>query len=421
MRDARNLTALESAVSAYRRRAPSLEKELSRRLQTVEERLLAEAHAFDFFQAVRLLEQLDPQRRPIGRDSPPAREAVRFRALASLSFPPSSIYELVRPASTSLPVMTVTFMGLTGPSGVLPRHYTELLLRLQKEAKGPEKFALRDWFDLFNHRFIALFYRAWEKYRFYIAYERGDYGRTEPDPFTRCLFSLVGLGIPSLRNRLYVGAQEAPEAPQRRRVLGRVEDLVVLFYSGLFSQRHRTAVGLEALLRDYWQLPIHVQQFQPQWLQLDATNQSRLGVEEGNNRLGVDCVAGERVLDVQGKFRIRVGPLPYQRFLGFLPDREPVPERKAFFLLAQLVRLYAGPELDFDIQLVLQAEDVPECKLDLPAWRPEDGDMMGPRLGWNTWLRSQTPPAHVEDACFEGETVVVLNENDHAGSLAGPI
>jgi type VI secretion system protein ImpH len=174
---------------------------------TVEARLFDEGFAFDFFQAVRLLERLFPERRPVGREGPPDAEVVRFRALASLSFPASTVYELLRAADErEPPAMRVTFLGLTGPSGVLPTHYTDLLLRLAREAKGPEKRALADWLDLFNHRLIALFYRAWEKYRFRLAYERGEASRAEPDAFTLCLFSLIGLGTPGLRGRLRVSA-----------------------------------------------------------------------------------------------------------------------------------------------------------------------------------------------------------------------
>ena len=60
---------------------------------------------------------------------------------------------------------------------------------------------------------------------------------------------------------------------------------------------------------------------------------------------------------------MRLGPLGRARFVEFLPDRSAVPERKAFFLLSHLVRLYVGPELDFDVQVVLRADDVPECQL----------------------------------------------------------
>jgi type VI secretion system protein ImpH len=137
-------------------------------------RMFAEPFAFDFFQAVRLLQQLQPDREGVGQGSPLDIEAARFRTLASVSFPPSAVHDL-EPGGATQPVqMTVTFFGLTGPSGVLPRHYTELLMRIQREGKGPEKFALRDWLDMFSHRMTAHFYRAWAKYRFWLAYERGE-------------------------------------------------------------------------------------------------------------------------------------------------------------------------------------------------------------------------------------------------------
>jgi type VI secretion system protein ImpH len=369
----------------------------------VAERLFEEGYGFDFFQAVRLLERIHPERHPVGRAGPPQAEAVRFAAHLSLSFPPSPIYE-VEPPSAALPVprMAVTFMGLTGPSGVLPRHYTELLLCLEREGKGPDKRALRAWLDLFNHRLIALFYRAWEKYRFYIPYERGEYVAAEPDPFTRGLFSLVGMGFPAVRDRLRVAAPGGAEGPRPERVLARVEDLALLHYSGFFAHRPRCAVALEALLQDYFALPVQVLQFQGQWLVLDPANRSRVGGEGANNQLGVNLVVGERVWDVQGKIRLRLGPLDYAQFNEFLPDRAAVPARKAFFLLCHLVRLYVGPELDFDVQLVLKAEDVPACRLDA-------GAEAGARLGWNTWIHSQPLADDADDAVFEGEEVVRLN------------
>jgi type VI secretion system protein ImpH len=365
----------------------------------VAERLFAEGHAFDFFQAVRLLEVLEEGRRPVGYGGPAAAEVVRFHALQALSFPASTIHELTRPSNGAAPVMTVAFLGLTGPSGVLPRHYTELLMRLEREARGPERHALRDWFDLFNHRLIALFYRAWTKYRFWLAYERGEAERAEPDPFTAALYSLIGLGTPGLRGRLRVASRDNEG---RERVLAGIEDLALLHYAGLLAQRRHNAWGLEALLADYFSLAVRVLQFQGQWLPLEPASRSRLGLADGNCELGVNVVAGERVWDVQGKVRVRLGPVNYAQFLDFLPDRTPLPAHKAFFLLVHLVRLYVGLELDFDVQVVLAAEEVPHCRLD------EEG--VGPRLGWNTWLISRPPPRPVEDAVFAGEEVVRLDE-----------
>jgi type VI secretion system protein ImpH len=104
---------------------------------------------------------------------------------------------------------------------------------------------------------------------------------------------------------------------------------------------------------------------------------------------------------VQSRFRLRLGPLSYPQFEDLLPDPAPQLERKTFFLLAQLVRLFVGPEFDFDIQLVLSGKDVPQAQLgDQPG--------AGPRLGWNMWLISQPPSSSVDDAVFDAEWITAL-------------
>ena len=176
---------------------------------SVSERLLREPYRFDFFQAVRLLERLEAEQGrscyPVGHDRLPAQEAVRLRALPGLSFPAGEISQ-IRPRDTQgndnlPPEMIVTFMGLTGPAGVLPQHYTTLLLQRLRSRDT----TLRDFLDLFNHRMLSLFYRAWEKYRFPLAYERSrlDKGGTinqetpaDSDLFGQGLYALVGLGLP---------------------------------------------------------------------------------------------------------------------------------------------------------------------------------------------------------------------------------
>jgi type VI secretion system protein ImpH len=377
---------------------------------SVARRLFEESYNFDFFQAVRLLQRMEPRRARVGRGGPPHAEAVRFRARTSLSFPPSSIYEIRRPTSSlPVPIMVQAFMGLTGPSGVLPRHYTELLYRIEREVRTPEKYALRDWLDVFNHRLVSLFYLAWEKYRFYVAFERGDNAGPEPDPFTNCLYCLVGLGSRPLRGRLRVIAREGVDqsGEQEERVLARIEDLVLLHFSGTLGHRPRCAVALESMLEDYFQVPARVDQFQGQWLQLEPSSRTSLNGEGGNNELGVSAVAGDRVWDRQSKFRARLGPMGYAEFTEFLPDPDPVPERKTFVLLVQLIRLYAEPTLDFDIQLVLKADEVPACEL------TGDGTF-GARLGWNTWLLTRPLVTDADDVVLEGAEPI-LGPNPHSG------
>jgi type VI secretion system protein ImpH len=362
------------------------------------ELLFTEGYAVDFFQAVRLLEKMAPERRPVGHEGPASAEAARFRAHISLSFAASSIFE-IEPANALVPVpaVTVSFMGLTGPSGVMPRHYTEMLMRA-REVKGPERNVARDWFDLFNHRLISFFYRAWTKYRFWLAYERGEYALPDPDVFTESLYCLIGLGGRSLRNRLRVAVPTREESNLRERVLARVDDMALIYYAGVLAHRPRNAVCLERLLEDYFGIPIRVLEFQGQWLQIDPECQSQVGQEGGNSIMGANIVVGDRVWDIRSKIRIRLGPLSYAQFASFVPDQSPTPERKEYFRLMHLVRLYVGPEIKVDVQLILKAGEIPQCRM--PQVRSP-----GARLGWDSWIASRGMRRDSEDAVFEGMEV----------------
>ena len=346
-----------------------------------------EAYRFDFFQAVRVLERMAdeesardgaPQRFPVGHDNWPQEEVVRFRAAASHGFPTGSVVALddsgpqqENTTATGPPGMTVAFLGLTGPGGPLPQHYTSLLI----DRIRSRDHALRDFLDAFNHRIVSLFYRAWEKYRFPVAYERAARA-SEEDPFTRCLYGLVGLGTPGLRGRL------------------EFDDEAFLFYAGLISHCPRSADSLREMLADYFELRVEVLQFQGQWLYLSEDDQSSLPSPRHpaglNMRLGTNVVVGERVWDVEGKFRLRLGPIGYDQF------RRLTPAGDALRPLCQMIRSYVGVQFDFDVQPVLKGAEVPWCRLG-----GEDGDPS--RLGWNTWIRSGELARDVSDAVFAQE------------------
>jgi type VI secretion system protein ImpH len=352
--------------------------------------LYAEAYRFDFFQAVRLLSRIAGQsaagegqapRGPVGGDCPPADEIVRFRALAALGFPSAAIHEIrpaaappegrpSGPAQAAPPEMIVTLMGLTGPMGILPRHYTaQLISRIRNK-----DYALRDFLDLFHHRLISLFCRAAAKYHFDLGYEQNALGGDgREDRFTQCLYCLVGLGTDRLRSRV------------------RFDDEAFLFYAGQFAHWPRAAVSLQRILGDYFALPAAILQFQGQWLHLSAEDLSELASPRcpagRNNRLGSTVIVGERVWDVQSRFRVRLGPLGYDDFRQFLPASP------SLELLGQMVRCYVGPQFDFDVQLVLKAAEVPGCVLGGAGPAPA-------RLGWNTWVRSGPLTHDADDAVF---------------------
>jgi type VI secretion system protein ImpH len=318
----------------------------------MKELLYSEPYRFAFFQAVRLLERTSPGKEGVGRAVVPGNEIVRFRTHPSLAFPPSEIVELKAPPpgqEDRPPEMTVNFIGLTGPQGVLPHPYTELV----RERVSYKDTALWSFFDIFNHRIASLFYRAWEKYRFPIAYERQG-----EDAFTEYLFDLIGMGTPGLRGRMSV------------------RDQALLLYAGHIAQKPHSGVSIAAVLRDYFRVPAEVVQFVGQWFPLEPENVTRMG--QANCELGRTLVAGDSVFVSQSKFRVRLGPLTLAQFVSFLPVGP------AWKPVTDLTRYLAGLEFDYDVQLVLRKEDVPPCSLDSKSSLP-------PMLGWTTWITSETP------------------------------
>jgi len=251
-----------------------------------------------------------------------------------------------------------------------------------------------------------MLYSAWEKYRFpvrFARFARAKRAREElppdatrraappPDPFTWSLLSLVGLGAPALHNRLRV------DLPGHPRPLAKIEDLSLLHFSGLFARQVPTAIGLQILLANYFGVDVEIEELTGQWLTFNPTVPIDLG-PTGQGRLGKNTIAGQRVWDAASRFRIVLGPLNYRDFVEFLPDAYPVPARKGFFLLSQLIRLYVGPEFDFEVQLLLKGTEVPDCVI-----QEVDEQDLGVRLGWNTWLPFNEPPLAVDDVCLEGD------------------
>lgn len=302
---------------------------------------------FSFFQIMRWLQRLYPRRGLIGHFYPPHREITRFRAHAITSFPPSEIQAFLLKEDAPFE-LTVNFMGLFGPMGALPLYYTEYV-RARLRAKDT---SLSAFLDLFNHRMISLFYRAWEKYRFYVTYERGS-----KDRLSQYLMDFIGLGTAGLQRRLDV------------------RDDSLIFYTGLLGLLPRSAMALEQILSDYFDVSITVDQFAGAWYPLERSSQCQFDRGDSySEQLGVGAIVGDEVWDPQSGIRIRVGPLTLRQYIDFLPDGS------AYKPLKAITKFFTNGELSFEVQLVLRREDVPSCELGATG-------EAGPRLGWITWAK----------------------------------
>ena len=311
------------------------------------DQLAENACSFEFFQAVTLLQRLTDLR-PVGGFSNPEDEAVHFRVNPRLGFPASQIQTLEF-SEDAPPEMMVNFMGLTGPSGVLPYAYSEMIL----ERIRAKDHSVSAFFDIFNHRAISLFYRAWQKSRFPVTYSAGP-----RDLFTRYLLDLIGLGTDGLRDR-----QE-------------VEDEALLHYVSLLGMQARSAGALEQIIEDYFEVPVEIQQFTGAWYGLDEPTQCAMSdMDTPSCQLGAGAVVGDAVWDRQARVRIRLGPLGMERFCDFLP------EASAYKALRAITRFFSNQCLEFELQLVLERAQTPGTELDFDAANPV-------RLGWVSWLRT---------------------------------
>jgi type VI secretion system protein ImpH len=245
--------------------------------------------------------------------------------------------------------MVVNFMGLTGPSGVLPLYYTELI----RERLRAKDRAMYVFLNMFNHRMLSLFYQAWEKYRFAVARERG-----ERDRFTHHLLDLFGLGTRGLRGRQ------------------KVADESLVFYGGLLAMHTRSAAALKSIIEDYFEVPADVEQFVGGWRGLSGRDVTHFA--NGNaycEQLGSGAVVGDEIWDMQSGVRVTLGPMTFEQYRDFLPQgiaHEP---------LRAITRFFAGDEIDFEVQLILKRDEVPACELS------STGEL-APQLGWSTWVRT---------------------------------
>jgi type VI secretion system protein ImpH len=332
------------------------------KLEAWEEALNEAPESFGFFQAVRLMHRRLRGRAGVGDFAPPSEEVVRFTVNPSLAFPAGDIQDLFLDPEGQ-PRLMVNFMGLVGHMGVLPIQYSLLIDEQAAKEGDPEGF--RDFLDIFHHRILSLFYKAWEKAHFFVSFERG-----ESDPITRRLMDLIGLGSGDLHDRMGI------------------RDEALLFYSGLLGSRHRNAVSLERLLADYFQVPVEVVQFKGGWFGLSAESLCRIDDDEGlGGSLGTGSVVGDEIWDPQARIHLRIGPLRREAYNRFLPGGN------SHTALKGITQFFGDGQFDFEVQLILQREDVPGIVLGA-----EEDE--APPLGWCTWIRTEPFSRDADETTF---------------------
>jgi type VI secretion system protein ImpH len=319
-----------------------------------------------------LLRRLDAQgdHPLLGRAPRPVDEPLRLGQEPSMAFAPSNVSG-VDIGSDGPPRISIYGFGLFGPNGPLPLHLTEYA---RERKRHHNDHTLSAFADLFHHRLILLFYRAWADAQSVNSLDRPDGHR-----FVDYVASLMNMGQPGLKAR------------------DRIADHARTFMAGHLVRQTRNPEGLIQILKLYFDVPVQVVEFVSDWVMIDDRQVSRIGGLLGSNqRLGSGMTIGLAVRDAQSRFRLELGPLSQEQFRDFLPGSRRLQQ------VVDWVRQYVGIEFAWELRLVLRKQEAHGMRLNSSQ-----------RLGWGSWLGTRLADTDAGDMVFQPEA---LSSRNHASA-----
>ncbi len=319
------------------------------------EKLETAPEKFHLFHAFRVLEGAYPDAPRFGEARRPREDKVRFGQEAELAFPPSTVRDFVPPDGASPGRLTNRFFGLFGPHGPLPLHLTEFARARQRQYRDPTLVAFA---DMLTHRMTTLFYRAWRSGQPAASFDRGDGGDVEDK-----VAAIAGYKADALRDT------------------DALPDLAKRHFAGLLACGPKNVEGLVSILSAFFGARVRLQQFIGTWLELEPDDRWVLGQRAG---LGRTTSIGDKVWTRTDKFRLIVGPLSLDEYRRLLPGGTSLERMRA------IVRNYVGDALDWDVNLILRADEVPPAKL---------GETV--QLGQTGWIGTRKSNTDADDLYLE--------------------
>lgn len=328
----------------------------------------------NFFRKVRRIDALNPRHPRTGFSILPREEKARFRQIPHLHFAPSTIGKsdarFDDDNQRTYEEVMVYFMGLLGVNGPLPTVYSDVVIAKAKGVPHPDMEDLHGidsafradagpaaFIDLFNHRFISLFYRAAVS-----SNKAVDFDRPAESRFHAFIGSFIGLGIPATQHRMDI------------------PDTAALYFSGHYACPTGHAEGLCRMLADFTGVAVGIEENVGHWVPVPAANHTKLGASRDAGRLGQGTMLGAKYWDRTMKFRLILGPLTLAEY-GEYPPAGPLVKA-----LTSMILLYCGREFVCELNPVLKKEEIPDCILG-----------QGSRLGFSSWLKSAPPAADAAD------------------------
>lgn len=292
------------------------------------DRILNNGSEFEFHQIMNIFGQLSY---PSYKSNSKYIDYLRLRPAAEISFPAADIRRC-NLTSNNMFDLQINFMGLYGVDSPLPHYFLE---NISLESEVSE--IMRDFIDMFCHRYYFQFHLVWEKYHPFINFESSD--------FICYLNSLSGNG--------------------------RSDNIKTdLLFSPVMGMRVKNAACLSKVLSSYLDdVNVEVQQFSPRWISISS--ETALGqVNSDSPVLGDNIILGDSILDLSGKIDVCIGPISVELSSEILPGSD------RLYNFTQLIEKYLEPSITYDLVIKIVATNKVNNNLG-------SSDIV---LGWSCWI-----------------------------------
>ena len=319
------------------------EPDLTQRLMGLQQ----QPWSYGFFMAMRLIECSHADKPRLGTSRRLSDDPVRLSQDVAMSFESATLTGFEPGTNEQPDRLAQRFFGLLGPQGPMPLHFTEFVMERRTRHHD---LTFECFLNIFNHRMLSLFYRAWANNEPTVSLDR-----PESDRFTDYVASLQGLGMVSLQQR------------------DSIPDQIKYHFCGHFAGLTKTQEGLEAVITGYFGVPCTINEFIGHWGDIPAEDRFCLGFDPATATLGRSAILGTSVWSAGHTLQLCLGPLSFSDYCSFLPGSKRLEQ------LATVVRNYVGDEFGWNVRLVLKQSEVPLFRL--------DGSY---HLGWTCYMGERT-------------------------------
>ena len=330
---------------------------------------------WNVFQVIRRLDSVDKSKPRVGTSHYPSDDSVRFGQKVTLAFSPNDVASYKYNGDSIPSSMELNCSGTLGSNGPLSLQLTEHVYQRSKHSRDNTFIG---FLNMFHNRMAAFLYRAWALYQPAVSCDRKD-----EDYFLKIFKSLIGHDytssqkqqsilepIHSSKNHAFVQPKTGLMSPRNTDTFRYIEDHASVYYSGLLTKPVQGRGGFVAVLYDYFNVPVKLEQFTGLWDKIIDQYYCKLGLSPFNSTLDGGIAMGEKHWDCKKKFKIKMGPMSYKKYASFLPGKP------AFKHLVEWVKKFNISHYEWELQLVLKADEVPLCGT-------------GTLLGYTGWMTSK--------------------------------